>query len=96
MGKTYYCGQINNPGEMAVVPVDDRGRITLPKDVPRGAKAVVIQAGSFVVVIPLAREPLKHASSWLASRRTRRHLKDLAEELGRRDAVRRAKRRRQI
>lgn len=82
---------------MAVVPVDDRGRITLPKDaVRRGAKAVVIQAGSFVVVIPLAREPLKQASSWLPSKHSRRHLKDLAEDLARRDAVKRAKRRRQI
>jgi bifunctional DNA-binding transcriptional regulator/antitoxin component of YhaV-PrlF toxin-antitoxin module len=82
---------------MAVVPVDDRGRITLPKDtLPRGEKAVVIRAGSFVVVIPLAKQPLKQASSWLVSKRSRRHLKDLAEDLARKDAVKRAKRRRQI
>lgn len=82
---------------MAVVPVDDRGRITLPKDtLPRGEKAVVIQAGSFVVVIPLAKQPLKQASSWLTSKHSRQHLKDLAEDLARKDAVKRAKRRRQI
>jgi hypothetical protein len=80
---------------MTIVPVDDRGRITLPKDiVPRGGKTVVIPAGSFVVVIPLTQQLLKQAS-WLASKHSRQYLKDLAENLARRDAVKRARRRRQ-
>lgn len=82
---------------MAVVPVDDRGRITLPKDaVTRGSRAVVIPAGSFVVVIPLPKEPLKKAASWLPSKHSRLDLKKKAEVLAQKDAVKRAKRRRQI
>lgn len=97
MGNSYYCGKTIISGEMAVVPVDDRGRITLPKDaVARGAKAVVIPAGSFVVVIPLPKEPLKHAGSWLPSKRSRQDLKKMAEVLAKRDAIKRARRRKQI
>lgn len=82
---------------MAVVPVDDRGRLTLPKNVvARGARAVVIPAGSFVVVIPLPEEPVKHAGSWLSSTKSRNHLKRIAEEQARKDATKRARRRKQI
>jgi hypothetical protein len=83
--------------EMAVVPVDNRGRLTLPKDVvARGSRAVVIPAGSFVVVIPLPEEPVKHAGSWLPSMKSRKDLKKMAEEQARKDAAKRARRRRQI
>ena len=82
---------------MAVVPVDDRGRITLPKDtIARGVRAVVIPAGTFVVVIPLPKEPLKQARSWLPSKRSRQDLKKMAEVLAKRDAMKRARRRKQI
>jgi len=95
MGNTYYCGNLIISGEMAVVPVDDRGRITLPKDA-RGGRAVVISAGSFVVVIPLPKEPLKQAGSWLPSKHSRQDLKKMAEVLAKRDAMKRARRRKQF
>jgi len=81
---------------MAVVPVDNRGRLTLPKDVARGSRAVVIPAGSFVVVIPLPEEPVKHAGSWLPSMKSRKDLKKMAEEQASKDATKRARRRKQI
>ncbi len=82
---------------MTVVPVDDRGRLTLPKEsIIRGTKAAVIPAGSFVVVIPLPKEPLVEAGSWLPSKRSRKELKKLAEGLAEKESIKRAKRHRQI
>ena len=77
--------------------MDDRGRITLPKEsMIRNTKAVVIPAGSFVVVLPLPKEPLTEAGSWLPSKHSRTDLKKLAERLAKRESVKRAKRRKQI
>jgi len=39
---------------MTVVSVDDRGRITIPKEMGiRNTRAIIIPAGSFLVTIPL-------------------------------------------
>ena len=82
---------------MAVVPVDNRRRITLPRETKiMGTKAIVIPAGSFVVVVPLPKEPLKEAGSWLRSKRSRAELKKLAESLARKESIKRAKRHKQI
>jgi len=82
---------------MSVVEVDERGRMTVPKEIGlRKGKAAVIPAGSFFVVIPIVGDPYKVAGSWLQTERDSRVLKKLAEEKAAEDAVGRAKRRRQL
>jgi len=82
---------------VAVVRVDDRGRMVIPKEFGvRATRAVVIPAGSFLVVIPLPGAPHEKAGGWLTSARSRVELKRAAEEAARRDAVERARRRGQL
>lgn len=82
---------------MAVVVVDERGRMTIPKEFDvRATRAAVIPAGSFFIVVPIPSEPLKVAGGWLKTKRDRRELKALAEKAARKDAVERARRRRQL
>ena len=82
---------------MSVVTVDDRGRLTLPRKLGvRSTRAVVIPAGSFIVVIPLPSRPSEHAKSWLKTGKSRAMLKKQAEELARRGASKRARRRDQL
>jgi len=80
---------------MSVVKVDDRGRLTLSRELKGADKAVVINAGTFIVVIPLPKHPEIHALGWLASKKNTSSLKKIAEEKAREDAVSRARRRRQ-
>lgn len=82
---------------MAVVPVDERGRLTIPKEMGiRDTRAVIIPAGSFIVAIPLPKEPHKEAEGWLDTDKTRVELKSLAESAAMEDASRRAGRRKQL
>lgn len=82
---------------MGVVTVDERGRMTIPKELGiKKTRAIIIPAGSFFVTIPLPTKPLEHASSWLPSKRERKELKALAEKSALNDSVERAKRRTQI
>ena len=67
-----------------MVKVDDRGRLTLSRELKGADKAVVINAGTFIVVIPLPKHPEIHALGWLASKTS--SLKK-AEEKAREDAV---------
>ena len=91
MGK-YLCN-----GKMSIVRVDKRGRLVLPKKMGiRNTKAVLIPAGSYIIVIPLPLKPLKEAEGWLKTKKSRKHLKKTAELSARKDAVERAKRRRQL
>lgn len=79
---------------MAIVNVDERGRMTIPREMAvRKCKAVVIPAGTFLVVIPLPASPHEYAGSWLPSQRSRRELKTLAEKSALEDALKRMKRR---
>jgi bifunctional DNA-binding transcriptional regulator/antitoxin component of YhaV-PrlF toxin-antitoxin module len=81
---------------MAVVPIDERGRLTIPKEIGvRNTRAVIISAGSFIVAIPLPREPHREAEGWLDTDKTRSELKALAEEEAMEDAAQRARRRKQ-
>jgi len=57
---------------------------------------VIIPAGSFLVVVPIPKEPLEVAGGWLPSNLERRRLKELAEDAAKEDALKRAKRRKQI
>lgn len=82
---------------MAIVVVDDRGRLTIPRKFElRDTKATLIPAGPFLIVVPIPRQPLEASAGWLDSTRSRKELKDTAEKVARKDAVRRAKRRKQI
>ena len=82
---------------MSVVTVDERGRLTIPKELGvRGTKAIIIPAGSFFVTIPLPTKPHEKAGSWLPSNVERKELKVIAEKSSYENAVNRAKRRKQI
>lgn len=82
---------------MAIVTVDERGRLTVPKELGiRKTKAIIIPAGSFFVAIPLPKAPGEEAKGWLATSKSRIELKSLAEKAAFEDAVKRAKRREQL
>jgi len=81
---------------MAVVSVDDRGRITIPKEMGiRNTRAIIIHAGSFLVTIPLPQSPQTESEGWLETEKSREELQILAEKLAGDDAIKRAKRRNQ-
>jgi bifunctional DNA-binding transcriptional regulator/antitoxin component of YhaV-PrlF toxin-antitoxin module len=82
---------------MVIVKIDERGRMTIPKKLRiRSTKAIVIAAGNFLITIPLPIKLDEYAGSWLPSKRERKELKVLAEKAAAEDAVKRARRRRQI
>lgn len=82
---------------MSVVEIDERGRMTVPKKMGlRKSRAIVIPAGSFFVTIPLPKIPQKEAEKWLPTSKDHKELKIQAEKLAMEDAVKRAKRRRQL
>lgn len=84
-------------GKMAVVSVDDRGRLTIPKEIGiRSTRVVIIPASSFFVTIPLPEAPLQTSEGWLKTGKTRGELKAVAEDSASTDAVERAKRREQV
>ena len=68
-------------GITAIVSVDDRGSLTIPKELGvRGTRVIIIPAGSFFVTIPLPDIPLEIAEGWLKTDKTRKMLKESAEE----------------
>ncbi len=82
---------------MSVVEVDDRGRFTIPREIGlRSARAVVISAGTFFVVIPIKGDPYTLATSWLQTGKNTEALKDEAERMASEDAAERVKRRERI
>lgn len=82
--------------KMAVIAVDDRGRMTFPKETGIRERVVLIPAGSFYVVIPLPSKPEEYAGGWLKSSKPRRELKATAERLAFKEVRQRAKRRKQL
>jgi len=82
---------------MAVVVIDDRGRLTIPSELHvRDTKATLIPAGPFMIIIPLPSHPVEASGGWLRTKRSINDLKSLAEKQAHRDAVKRAKRRKQL
>lgn len=82
---------------MSIVNVDERGRLTLPKETGvRKTRAVVIPAGSFIVIVPLPPKPSEYAKGWLKTKKRRKELKKGAEKLAKKEAARRARRRKQL
>jgi len=81
---------------VAVVIVDERGRLTIPSELHvRDTKATLIPAGPFLIIVPIPSQPLVASASWLRTKRSNKELKALAEKQARKDAVKRARRRRQ-
>ncbi|NHV97608.1 MAG: VapB-type antitoxin [Thaumarchaeota archaeon] len=71
--------------------------MTIPKELGvRETRTVIINAGSFFIGIPLPKTPYLAAKDWLAGKKSRRDLKDLAEKAAKDEAVSRAKRRKQL
>ena len=76
---------------MAVVVVDERGRLTIPSEWRvKDTKATLIPAGPFLIIVPLPSQPLESSASWLDTKLSRKELKALAEKQGRKDAAKRA------
>ena len=105
MGQNEYRGQDLNKKAaaqergvpMAVVVVDDRGRLTIPRELDiRSTRATLIPAGPFLVIVPIPSRPLEASASWLDTKLSRKELKALAEKAARKDALKRAKRRKQF
>jgi bifunctional DNA-binding transcriptional regulator/antitoxin component of YhaV-PrlF toxin-antitoxin module len=90
--------KLENKGtSLAVIVVDERGRLTIPSEYQvRKTRATIIPSGSFLIVVPLPSAPLEVSGGWLQSRLERRTLKDSADKAARKDAARRAKRRKQL
>ena len=81
---------------MSLVDIDDRGRFTIPREIGlRGARAVVVSAGTFFVVIPIRGDPYKLATGWLKTEKNTEALKDEAEKMASEDAAEGSKRREQ-
>jgi len=81
---------------MPVVVVDERGRLTIPSELHvRDTKATLIPAGPFLIIVPIPSQPLAASASWLRTKLGNKELKALAEKQARKDAVKRARRRRQ-
>lgn len=82
---------------MAVVVVDGRGRLTIPSELQvRDTRVTLIPAGPFMILIPLPARPLEASGGWLRTRHSRKELKAIAEKEARKDAIKRAKRRKQL
>lgn len=82
---------------MSILHIDERGRITLPREVRgKGGRVVVIPAGSFAVLIPIPEPSEEISFNWMPSKKERYELRLLAESLARKDAIARTKRRRQL
>jgi bifunctional DNA-binding transcriptional regulator/antitoxin component of YhaV-PrlF toxin-antitoxin module len=78
-----------------VTKVDDRRRITLPREVgvSPGESVIIIDVRSYFLGIPIASDPLVSSGSWLNDARDVKELKSVAERSAEEDATGRAKRR---
>lgn len=80
-----------------MVDIDDRGRMTIPKEIGlRGSRAAIIPAGSFLVVVPIVGDPYQVAGGWLETERDAKALKKAADKKAAEDASDRARRRKQL
>jgi hypothetical protein len=55
----------------------------------------LIPAGPFLIIIPLPTQPLESSASWLRTKLSNKELKALADKQARKDAIKRARRRKQ-
>jgi len=82
---------------LAVVVVDERGRLTIPSELRlRDTKATLIPAGPFLIIVPIPSQPLDASASWVHTKLSNKEMKALGERQARKDAVKRAKRRKQL
>ena len=81
---------------MSIIEIDGKGRMTIPEKFGiKKTKAIVIQAGSYFITIPISKTERKPAN-WLSTSKDTKELKNDAEKLAQEDAVNRAKRRHQL
>jgi len=78
------------------LPTSVAERIKIPSELHvRDTKATLIPAGPFLIIVPIPSQPLVASASWLRTKLSNKELKALAEKQARKDAVKRARRRRQ-
>jgi len=79
---------------MSIVELDDRGRLTIPKEVRRnldmGGKVLIINAGDHLKIIPLPPEPLKTLHGAFNTEKTFSELRRQAERSAATEARERA------
>jgi len=61
--KSHYMTKITSSGKMSILELDNKGRLTLPKEIRAslgiGKKILVINAGDHLKVVPLPSNPLE-------------------------------------
>jgi hypothetical protein len=81
---------------MAIVKVDERCRMTLPRELGiRETRTVIIPAGSFLVVIPLPKILMKKQKMANYSK-IEKGTENFGRKAAKKEAVKRAKRRKQL
>ena len=77
---------------MSIIELDERGRMTLPKDVRKsmgiGNKVLMINAGDHLKIIPLPSDPLKVLHGAFNTKKSFRELRKQAEETAEKEAER--------
>lgn len=77
---------------MSIIELDERGRMTLPKDVRKsmgiGNKVLMINAGDHLKIIPLPSDPLKVLHGAFTTKKSFRELRKPAEETAEKEAER--------
>ncbi len=75
---------------MDQVELDERGRITIPKNIRQNIKHqkfIIIQAGDHIKLIPIPQDPLKTLEGALPTTKTFKQLRQEALELATKEAL---------
>lgn len=75
---------------MEQVELDERGRITIPKNLRQNIKHqkfIIIQAGDHLKLIPIPQDPLKTLEGALQTTKTFKQLRKEALELATKEAI---------
>lgn len=77
---------------MSIIELDERGRMTLPKDIREsmgmGNKILMINAGDHLKIIPLPSDPLKVLHGALKTKKSFKELRKQAEKTAEKEAER--------
>ncbi len=74
---------------MSIVEIDDRGRLTLPKELHRTMemkKVLIVNAGDHLKLISIPEDPFKALSGALSSEKSFKELREQAERLAENEA----------
>lgn len=75
---------------MSLVDLDDRGRLTLPKELRRAMdmkKVLVVNAGDHLKLIPIPEDPFKALKGALSSEKSFKEHREQAERLAEEEAL---------